>query len=78
MEGRTVFPLFGVSGGISSSLVMYIMETPPKSAQFGYDLGRAGLHEEDGGRWYCIEVPYNATPEILEGAVKVAVEALSR
>ncbi len=77
IDGRVVFPLFGASGGLAQSLAVYVMETPPAGAAQGYDLGRAGLHEEDGGRWYCVEVSCYE-PEDLYGAVAEAVKVLGR
>lgn len=55
LEGRKVFNVPGASGGISSSYIMYLIQKLPDNYGAGRDLGRAGLHEEDGGRWYAIE-----------------------
>jgi hypothetical protein len=66
-EGRRVYPVGGCSGGTSSLLISYIVQTLPSDAAMGRDFGRKGLHEEAGGRWYAVEFScLDSVDQILE------------
>jgi hypothetical protein len=74
LDGRLIFETFGVSGGIASSLMAVIVDKFPNP---GYDFGRHGLHEEDGGRWYVIEWGWNDPPDVFYGRAREAITALN-
>ena len=49
--GQTLFPCFSADGGLSSSYMAILIKTPPEGA---VDFGKPGLHDENGGKWFCL------------------------
>jgi hypothetical protein len=72
-QGQEIFSLRGPSGGLQLAAICYVVESYPTD---GRDLGRHGLHEDGGGRWYCVELSPLDGLEELTKKVGEAVAAL--
>jgi hypothetical protein len=73
-DGQAVFPMYGISGGLASNLCAVLVD---KIVNDGGDVGRHGLHEERGGRWYVIEFGYDEDEASAQKKIDEAVRALS-
>ena len=72
--GQSIFPVYGMSGRISSNLMAVLFD---KIISDGGDIGRHGLHEERGGRWYVMEFGYEETAVEVQKKINEAVRVLS-
>lgn len=72
IQGQSVFPLYGASGGLTNRMIAYVGDRFPSD---GRDLGRHGLHEWADARWYAIE--FQQINE-LPGMIREAVAALAQ
>lgn len=72
-EGRRIFSVSGVSGGACNFAMCYVVEKMPTEY---CDLGRDGLHEYSGGRWYGVQLGANDGPNVFRGKIQKAIEVL--
>lgn len=71
INGQTVFPYYGVSGGLGSGVMAYMFSKFPTDAGFGYDLGTGDgvVHEGYGGKWVSIQ--FSITDTIFDAVERV-------
>lgn len=70
---QTIFPVMSMTGGLQSSLICMVVEKLPIG---NADMGRRGLFERDGGRWYTVEISDEMSDQDIKNEIDKAVTAL--
>jgi len=76
VAGQRIFPAYGPSGGVCSYAVGVLLDSrvDMRSVRFS-DMGRFGMHESDGAKWYVVEFDV-FRPEEWHEVLKTGIEAM--